>query len=225
MSPATSQPSSAAQQLQQQPQQQQPDSSSCLQPQSLQAQSHTAPPQQQQQLGEKQTQNEVCMRTVDPTCSNNSEPCRMDLSGQLMVIQQQLLGSTAGDNSTSTFSQVHLLHPQRLQRNPQPVTCMHSNESLQATNSASVGPPPLDQQQQPPQSRKRSRPSCQYGNYHHYYGYRLKPSGFEDPRLRVRGIHHAYTAVCFTPWTTPLAAAPAVGPLGLHLHGCTVSIL
>jgi hypothetical protein len=34
--------------------------------------------------------------------------------------------------------------------------------------------------------RKRNRPSCQFGNYHHYYGYRLKPEGFEDPRLKVR---------------------------------------
>ncbi|WIA28505.1 hypothetical protein OEZ86_011048 [Tetradesmus obliquus] len=49
-------------------------------------------------------------------------------------------------------------------------------QQLQQEDSAAV-----QQQQQ----RKKQRPSFQYGNYHHYYGYRIGPSGFEDARLKV----------------------------------------
>lgn len=122
------------------------------------------------------------------------------MSGQLVVIQQQLCSNNSQEgNSNSTFSQLLLRAPAQAASDSNPLPATHAT-TLEADWEMQHAPPaPASEagseqqqphrqqqpQQQQPQSRKRSRPSCQYGNYHHYYGYRLKPSGFEDPRLKV----------------------------------------
>lgn len=132
--------------------------------------------------------------TAVPTSSTSTGPCRTDLSGQLVVIQQELNSNTTGDHSNSTYSQLLLQHP--LVQQPAAAAagsdCSHGTHPANAAAAAEGHQQCSDlqvqqqhSQQQQQQSRKRSRPSCQYGNYHHYYGYRLKPSGFEDPRLKV----------------------------------------
>jgi hypothetical protein len=120
-----------------------------------------------------------------------------------VVIQQELYSNgTAGDHSNSTFSQLMLQQHPAPPPAPAASDCSHgstgthpaSTAAAAAAAAAAAGgqpPPPPQQQQQTqhqPHSRKRGRPSCQFGNYHHYYGYRLKPSGFEDPRLKVSSV-------------------------------------
>jgi hypothetical protein len=155
--------------------------------------------QQQQQQGEpptdprQHTGSRHKLLIPAPTSSTTSTgPCRTDLSGQLVVIQQVLSGNTA-DHSNSTASQL-LLQPYSGQHAAAAAAapgsdCSHGTQPAAGAGASAPAATSIQQQQQQdqPMSRKRGRPSCQYGNYHHYYGYRLKPSGFEDPRLKVCG--------------------------------------
>eukprot|EP00879_Flechtneria_rotunda_P028317 GHRR01030418.1.p1 GENE.GHRR01030418.1~~GHRR01030418.1.p1 ORF type:complete len:294 (+),score=113.20 GHRR01030418.1:278-1159(+) len=114
------------------------------------------------------------------SCTNSTTssrgPCRVDLSSQLVVIQQQLSGDLIMQDSSSSLTNMQL--------NMAPAQHQHQHQHGQKTPiSDHAASQPRAGQQGP--SRKRLRPSCQYGNYHHYYGYRLGPSGFEDPRLKV----------------------------------------
>jgi hypothetical protein len=113
-------------------------------------------------------------------CGSSSSigPCRTDLSGELAVIKQELSSNGSVDHASCNSSMMHL---------PMPGP---SSSSYDAGSSHSKGMQQHEQQQQEDsaavqQQRKRQRPSFQYGNYHHYYGYRIGPSGFEDARLKV----------------------------------------
>uniref|UniRef100_A0A383VRI8 RNA methyltransferase n=1 Tax=Tetradesmus obliquus TaxID=3088 RepID=A0A383VRI8_TETOB len=112
-------------------------------------------------------------------CSSASiGPCRTDLSGELAVIKQELSSNGSVDHASCNSSMMHLAMP-------------GPSSSYDAGSSHSRGMEQLLQQQedsaavQQQQQRKKQRPSFQYGNYHHYYGYRIGPSGFEDARLKV----------------------------------------
>jgi hypothetical protein len=110
--------------------------------------------------------------------SSSIGPCRTDLSGELAVIKQELSSNGSIDHASCNSSMMHL---------PMPGP---SSSGYDAGSSHSRGMQQHEQQQQEDsaavqQQRKRQRPSFQYGNYHHYYGYRIGPSGFEDARLKV----------------------------------------
>jgi hypothetical protein len=111
--------------------------------------------------------------------SSSIGPCRTDLSGELAVIKQELSSNGSVDHASCNSSMMHL-----------PMPGPSSSSSYDAGSSLSRGVQQHDQHQQEDsaavqQQRKRQRPTFQYGNYHHYYGYRIGPSGFEDARLKV----------------------------------------
>jgi hypothetical protein len=125
-------------------------------------------------------------------CGSSSSigPCRTDLSGELAVIKQQLSSNGSVDHVSCNSSMMHL---------PMPGP---SSSSYDAGSSHSRGMQQDEQQQQEDsaaaqqQQRKRQRPSFQYGNYHHYYGYRIGPSGFEDARLKVGLVLFGKSHLC-----------------------------
>lgn len=170
----------------------------------LHQQHHPGGSSMQQQQGEPPTdprqhigsRHKLPMGVPAPTSSTTSTgPCRTDLSGQLVVIQQVLSGNTA-DHSNSTASQLLLQqysgqHAASAAAAAAGSDCSHGTQPAAGAAAPAATSIQQQQQQDQPMSRKRGRPSCQYGNYHHYYGYRLKPSGFEDPRLKVRGARQA----------------------------------
>lgn len=100
--------------------------------------------------------------------SANRGPCRTDLSKHLVVINQQL----SSDHSSSTALVASSAQSSQLKQQQQQLDAAGQQPEQQQGGQEQV-------------SRKRQRPSCLYGNYHHYYGYRIGPSGFEDPRMKV----------------------------------------
>jgi hypothetical protein len=183
--------------------------------QQLQQQPWSAAHLQQQPCDSKK---QGLLQPAVPASSTSTGPCRTDLSGQLVVIQQTLNSNTTADHSNSTFSQLLLQHPAAAA--PASSDCSHGTQPAAAAAGVQLGAgaDSLRQQQQQQrqgqqpqqQSRKSSRPNYQYGNYHHYYGYRLKPSGFEDPRLKVRWVGGLHALV-----PIPLPADQAAAHLAL----------